>query len=70
MATCMRIEAPHFVAGVVFDDRGAIMHVAPILSWMKREGVNIVQARAWCERRRYARQETILTKTQARSVAV
>lgn len=30
----VRIEAPHFVAGVVFQD-GSVRHCAPILRYMK-----------------------------------
>ena len=31
-----RVLAPHFVAGIVVAQDGAIIHAAPILSWAKR----------------------------------
>lgn len=29
----IRVEAPHFVAGCVYDREGFIVHAAPILRW-------------------------------------
>lgn len=29
----LRVEAPHFVAGCIYDREGFIVHAAPILKW-------------------------------------
>jgi hypothetical protein len=43
----IRIEAPHFVAGLVLDERGHVIEAAPILRW--------AMGRAWGELRSYFR---------------
>lgn len=32
-ATLIRVEAPHFVAGIQVNERGMCMNAAPILKW-------------------------------------
>lgn len=44
----IRIEAPHFVAGIIVID-GKCVRPAPILKWTRGKDVETV--RAYCERR-------------------
>jgi hypothetical protein len=51
-----RVVAPHFVAGIEF--RGAaVSAVAPILSWVKRNGMSIQQFDSYCQRNGWHREE-------------
>lgn len=34
MSSMIRIEAPHFVAGAVLDERGFVVRAAPIIRYM------------------------------------
>lgn len=31
----LRIEAPHFVAGIIFDENGQCIKAAPIVKWCR-----------------------------------
>lgn len=64
MPTSLRISAPHFVAGAIFDEQGYVYRVAPILGWMVREGVTLDEARAWCERRQYTYEESEIARSK------
>ena len=47
----LRIEAPHFVGGVVFSDGGRVSHAAPIVRYMKEWTADEVHR--YCERKRW-----------------
>lgn len=50
--TCIRISAPHFVAGIVFyGDRPE--RAAPILNWMKTKGMTPKQVIEYCRKKGY-----------------
>ena len=49
--TLLHIDAPHFVAGVVTDDRGTVVRAAPILAYMV--GWNARRLGAYCTRKRW-----------------
>jgi len=44
MKVLMRIEAPHYVAGIVFENGKATKECAPIIKWMNGKEWNWVVA--------------------------
>ena len=43
MVKFYRIEAPHFVAGIFFDEKNKAAIAAPILRWMIGENIQFVK---------------------------
>jgi hypothetical protein len=50
MEKLIRIEAPHFVAGIVIDWKNMVVDAAPILKWMIGREVNDCLQLFWKER--------------------
>lgn len=47
MEKLLRVEAPHFVAGAVWEKKGSLwacVQAAPIISWMKGKSSEYVQS--------------------------
>ncbi len=40
----MRVTAPHFCAGIVFDAEGGVLEAAPILAWAKGKSAKWLKA--------------------------
>lgn len=49
--TCYQITAPHFCAGLIVTDGGAVVQAAPILRWACGKSWDYV--RRWAERKGY-----------------
>ena len=57
MLVLIRIEAPHYVAGIEMEVNGGktkITREAPIVYWMKKNGLSMGDIERYCERKGYS----------------
>lgn len=45
------IDAPHFYAGAIYDERNIVVRAAPIIKWSV--GKSVAEVIAYCQRKRW-----------------